>query len=102
MDEALSIPDIYRLKPLLRVHNSVVKIVSQLADSGEFMIYPSLSKWNRAQNRRRRESPPDRRSESQNRGNAVRFDFVRLSREIRRLELKRTVLYFIKTHHFLF
>jgi hypothetical protein len=95
---------------IISVGASVVKIASQLADSDEFTIYPSLTERNRAQNRRRRESAPDRRSGSQNRGNAVRSDSKRVSRERRRLELnapfcfllKHTVLYFIKTHCFLF
>ncbi|MCI94104.1 hypothetical protein A2U01_0115402, partial [Trifolium medium] len=44
------------------------------AESDELTIYPYLSERNRAQNRRRRGSAPDQRSESQNRGNVMRFD----------------------------
>jgi hypothetical protein len=111
----ISLPDKFEAKVAAieescDLKNSVVKIASQLADSDEFTIYPSLTERNRAQNRRRRESAPDRRSGSQNRGNAVRSDSKRVSRERRRLELnapfcfllKHTVLYFIKTHCFLF
>jgi hypothetical protein len=76
---------------------SVVKIASWLAESAEFTTYPSLSERNRAQNRRRRGSVPDRRSESHNRRNGVRSDSDQCARGGRK---KRVVLVFYQTHRF--
>jgi hypothetical protein len=60
-------------------------------------MYPSLRERNRAQNRRKRGSAPDRRSESHNRRNGVRSDSepVGVRRKKKRVFwvfIKRTVL----------
>jgi hypothetical protein len=80
-----------------KYRTSVVKIASWLAESAEFTTYPSLSERNRAQNRRRRGSVPDRRSESHNRRNGVRSDSDQCARGGRK---KRVVLVFYQTHRF--
>ncbi|KAK2356513.1 hypothetical protein QL285_093842 [Trifolium repens] len=59
---------------------SVIKIASQLAESDELTSYPYLSERNRARNRWRRGSAPDRRSGSHNRRNGARSDLLRKRR----------------------
>jgi hypothetical protein len=92
-----------------KITSSVVKIASQLAESDELTSYPYLSERNRARNRWRRGSAPDRRSESQNRGSVMRFDsgrrrtYLTGSGIATRLEIKNPLKIIIidKTHRFI-